>query len=83
MDSFTPEQARALSGLSQEKVAKMLGISKNGYIKKEKGESRFFVDEALKFSEIVKIPMEKIIFLPNPCHKKRNIIKSIKLGGKD
>lgn len=40
----------------------LLGMSENAYINKEKGETRFYVDEALKFSNIVGIPFENIVF---------------------
>ena len=69
MEKFTPEQARILSKISQSKMAEILNISLNAYINKEKGLSRFYVDEAIKFSEAVSIPLEKIIFLPGLCHK--------------
>lgn len=61
VDYYTVEQARVLSGKSQERVAIEMGLSKNGYIQKEKGETRFYVDEAINFSKIVGIPFEKII----------------------
>ena len=62
MEKFTPEQARKLAGLSQSLIAKKLNISENTYVKKEKGVSRFYIDEAYLLSEIVGINIEKIIF---------------------
>lgn len=62
MDTYTPEQARRLRGISQAKMAHLLGISENTYINKEKGETKFYIDEACKFSEIVDIPLKNIIF---------------------
>lgn len=59
---YTVEQARVLSGHSQESMAQKLGLSKNAYIKKEKGYSRFYVDEAINFERISGIPFEKINF---------------------
>ena len=67
MQSLTPEQARRMSGYSQKEMADLLGISKNAYINKEKGLIRFYVDEACKFSEIVGIDFNDIIFLPSMC----------------
>ena len=67
MDKYTPEQARRLRGISQAKMASLLGMSENTYINKEKGETKFYIDEACKFSEIVDIPLEKISFFKNLC----------------
>ena len=58
--SFTPRQARHLSGLSVKKVADKLGINSVTYFNKEKGKTRFYVDEALLFAEIVGVPFENI-----------------------
>ena len=62
MDKYTPEQARRLRGISQAKMASLLGMSENTYINKEKAETKFYIDEACKFSEVVDIPLEKISF---------------------
>lgn len=62
MDRYTPEQARKLKGLSQKNMASKMGISENTYINKEKGITKFFIDEACRFCDIVGIPLEKIIF---------------------
>ncbi|RNM30672.1 XRE family transcriptional regulator [Absicoccus porci] len=62
MDKYTPEQARRLKGISQAKMAKLMGISENTYINKEKGDTKFYIDEACKFSDLVEIPLEDIIF---------------------
>ena len=58
--SFTPRQARHYIGLSVKKVADKLGINSVTYFNKEKGKTRFYVDEALLFAEIVGIPFENI-----------------------
>ena len=57
---FTPQQARRYSGIYETHIANKLGITTATYINKEKGKTRFYVDEAIKFSEIVGIPFEKI-----------------------
>ena len=69
MDKFTVEQARKLSSLSVREMAKRIGLSQNAYYKKEKGLSRFYYDEALKFSEIVNIPIDSIFFTQNVTQK--------------
>ena len=61
-DTYTVEQVRLLSGLSQETMAKRLNMSKNSYINKEKGVTRFYVDEALKLENVSGIPLKKIRF---------------------
>lgn len=64
MTKYTVEQARVLKKISQKKMAELLDISENAYINKEKGSSRFYIDEALNFSKLVELPIESIIFLP-------------------
>ena len=62
MDKYTVKQARVLSDISIRDMAKRLGLSTTTYMNKEKGLSRFYFDEAVKLSEIVKIPMDSIFF---------------------
>lgn len=62
MDRYTPEQARKLRNISQVKMAASIGMSENTYINKEKGETKFYIDEACKFCEVVEMPLERIIF---------------------
>lgn len=69
MTKLTVEQARNLNGISQEKMALKLGMSKNSYIKKEKGIRRFYIDEAIDFCDIVNVDMKNIIFLRKLCRK--------------
>ena len=57
---FTPQQARKYSGIYETHIAKKLGISMATYINKEKGKTRFYVDEAIRFAEIVGVPFENI-----------------------
>ena len=59
---FTVEQARVLSGHSQESMAKALNMAKNTYINKEKGLSRFYVDEAILFEKVSGINFNQIKF---------------------
>jgi DNA-binding XRE family transcriptional regulator len=60
MAMFTPRQARHLSGLSVQKVADKLGINSVTYFNKEKGKTRFYVDEAILFAHIVGVPFKNI-----------------------
>lgn len=62
MDRYTPEQARKLRNISQVKMAALMGMAENTYINKEKGDTKFYIDEACNFCEIVEMPLEKIIF---------------------
>ena len=57
---LTPRQARHSNGLSVKKVADKLGINSVTYFNKEQGKTRFYVDEALLFAEIVGVPFENI-----------------------
>lgn len=63
MERYTIKQARQLAGKTQVGLARELGVSEATYIKLEKGRSIFRMDQAEKFSEIVKLPIDRIIFL--------------------
>lgn len=69
MSEYTVKQARQLRGYSQPEMAELMGISKNAYIMKENGDSRFYVDEAYLFADKVSIPFEKIFFLQPSSQK--------------
>lgn len=58
----TVKEAREQERYDQGDVAKVLGISYSAYRNKEKGRSRFTVQEAIKFAELVKVPIGDIIF---------------------
>lgn len=60
---FTMEQARKLADISQNEMAKLMGMPKMTYCNKEWGKVRMYYDEAMRFAEIVKIPHDDIIFL--------------------
>lgn len=66
---FTVKQARMLKDISIRKMAKLMGMSTNTYLNKEKGSSRFYFDEAIEFSNIVEIPVENIFFGSNVAQK--------------
>ena len=58
--TFTPQQARRFSGVTAKRIAERLGVSYATYNNKENGKSKFYVDEAIKFAEIVGVPFENI-----------------------
>ena len=59
---FTVEQARKAAGLTVAQTAYGLGISPNAYTAKEKHQTRFYYDEAIRFSEMTGIPIDMIFF---------------------
>ena len=65
MEGITLEMARAKTGLSQEELAKRLGINRNTYAKYEKYKASMRIDMAQKFSSIVGISIDNLIFLNN------------------
>lgn len=67
IEQLTPKEARTYRGISAENMAKRLGLSKNAYLSKEKGITKFYVDEALNFCEQVSMPFSAIIFLKEKC----------------
>lgn len=59
---FDLRQARSYAGLSQKEIANKLDLAKLTYQKYEVGERKMRVDKAEKFSKVVGIPMNQIIF---------------------
>lgn len=53
---------RVKHGLSQKDTAKLLGITVATYNRKENGNRRFTVDEAIKLSKIFNTSIEEIFF---------------------
>lgn len=66
---YTLEQARILRGLTQLEVAEKLGMSEKTYIQYEKYRRILRVDSALKFVELVGIPLDKVIFFDQQLRK--------------
>ena len=64
MEKITVSEARRLRGISQEDAAERLGLSLNGYRKKEAGISKFYLDEATKFCDMVDMNLSDIYFGP-------------------
>lgn len=56
-------EERKKLGLSQEEVAKSLGITRAAYGQKERGQSPFLIDEMFALSEVFNKSLEDI-FLP-------------------
>lgn len=59
---FDLRQARSYAGLSQKEIANKLDLATLTYQKYEAGERKMRVDKAEKFSKVVGIPINQIIF---------------------
>lgn len=59
---FSLSAARHNIGLSQSEMADLLGVSLPTYVSYEHGKTLMRVDTADKFSKIVKIPKQQIVF---------------------
>lgn len=59
---ITVGEARRLKNVTQEKVAKQLGLSLNAYRSKEAGNSKFYIDEAFAFCEMMGMDISEIFF---------------------
>ncbi|PEH04760.1 helix-turn-helix transcriptional regulator [Limosilactobacillus vaginalis] len=59
---FDLRQARSYAGYSQEEVAQKIGVAKVTYQMYETGRRNMKVNTAKKFSKLVNIPIEQIIF---------------------
>ena len=53
---------RAEYGLTQEEVAKKIGISTNSYNRKERGKRKFTLIEAKKLADLFDVSIEDIFF---------------------
>lgn len=60
--------ARINAGFTQKEMAKRLGISMPTYAGYERGKSIMRVDTAKKFSDVVKMPQQDIIFFDSKLH---------------
>lgn len=65
MEKITVAEARRMRGISQEDAAAALGLSVSGYRKKELGTSKFYVDEANAFCELVNLSRDELYFGEN------------------
>lgn len=66
--NISVKAARKQKGLTQEEVAKGLGLSLNGYKRKELGERRFYIDEISHLSKILGVEIQN--FFETSCPKK-------------
>lgn len=57
------KETRRSCGLTQEEVARYLGMTKCNYSKKENGQLRFSIDEAFKLSQLFKTTIEELFSL--------------------
>lgn len=62
-------QARKLANLTQEDVAKILGINRQSYTNKETGKYPFTLDEMFKLSQYFGVKMEDL-FMPRNTTKR-------------
>jgi len=56
--------ARTNANMTQKEVAENLGVSNNTIVAWEKGISEPKISQAIALSELYKIPMDNLIFLP-------------------
>lgn len=61
-EKYKINQARMLAGITQADMAKRLGMSESSYVQYEKYRRYFRIDVAYRFSQIVKLEPERIIF---------------------
>ena len=59
---FTVKQARRYAELTQEAVAKALGVSVGTYARLEKHPERFTMEQAQRFCKAVSLPADEINF---------------------
>lgn len=55
------KQLRAIKGLSQEEVAKYIGLKKQSYNLGELGKRKFKIDEVEKMSSLFNVPINTLI----------------------
>lgn len=63
--TFTIKQARTYSGLTQEQIAKGIGICRHRYMKIEKDQNEATVAELNAISRITGVPIRNFIFDDN------------------
>lgn len=62
---YTLRQARVGMNLTQQDIATKMGVHVQTYARMEKHPEDMTMKEAAIFSDIVKLPIEELIFLPN------------------
>jgi len=63
------KQIRKEQGKTQEYIAAKLEVSKSHYCNIENGKRRLHYEDALKIAEILGVPIQDIIFLPDALSK--------------
>lgn len=61
-EKFNIRSARVRAGFTQDEISRKLNMTPKTYIEYEKGNRVFRVNTAWRFSEIVAIPFDEIIF---------------------
>lgn len=64
MDNLTPREARLMREISQEEMARRIGVSRSTYIKLEEHPENMTIMQGTKFADAVNIAFDNIIFLP-------------------
>ena len=59
---FTVKQARQLADLTQSAIAARLGMTTVTYAKYEQNPAQMRIDTAVKFAQIVALPIDQIFF---------------------
>lgn len=69
MDSIY-QVLRRKKGVSQQQIASRMGLSLTAYRNKEKGRSKFYVDEMINFLAILEVDRSEYnqFFLDESCH---------------
>ena len=65
MPKISLKMARIKTGMTQEEIAKKLGISRNTYMDYERYDTPMRITTAIDFCRIVDIPMDEIFFEKN------------------
>lgn len=71
---FTLKSARERKGLTQDRAAKLIGVSVDTLGNYERGKSYPDIPVLRKIEEVYEIPYERLIFLPMDYYKTVNII---------
>lgn len=64
IEKVTLPVARKIAGLTQKGLGLAVGVSESTVINWEKGRTEPTVNQALKISEVTRVPLDSIIFLP-------------------
>lgn len=65
MRKLSLKEARFLAGMTQVEMAEYLGVSESTYIKYEQYKQFMRMDTAYKFSKLVRVDLDNLIFLPD------------------